>query len=70
MRARMSRLTRALTFLRPERVVLAKRTEQPRVAVLWDDSGSMATRDVVTGDKATTSRAESRFWATASSSTP
>src|SRR5438552_3151538 len=48
----------ALTFLRPERVVLAKRSEQPRVAVVWDGSGSMATRDVVTEGKTTTARAE------------
>ena len=41
-------------FLRPERVLLAKRSEQPRVAVLWDGSGSMATRDVVTERKTTT----------------
>ena len=59
----------AVTFLRPERVVISKHNEQPRVAVLWDGSGSMATRDVVTGDKATTSRAEwvkgqvdAKFW--------
>ena len=60
----------ALTFLRPERVLLSKRTEQPRVAILWDDSGSMATRDVVTGEKTAISRAEwvksqiaAKFWA-------
>ncbi|MHA3772361.1 hypothetical protein ACXR0O_12580 [Verrucomicrobiota bacterium sgz303538] len=59
----------AFTLLRPERVVLTKRTEQPRVAVLWDGSGSMATKDVVTGEKQAVSRAEwvtqqvdSKFW--------
>ena len=59
----------ALTFLRPERVVVAKRSEQPRVMVLWDGSGSMATRDVVTEGKTATSRADwvksqvdAKFW--------
>ena len=48
----------ALTLLRPERVVFAKHNEQPRVVVLWDGSGSMNTKDVVTGEKETTARAE------------
>ena len=48
----------ALTLLRPERVVLTKRAEQPRVAVLWDGSGSMATNDVLTGDRQAETRAE------------
>ena len=48
----------ALTFLRPERVLLAKRNEQPRVAVLWDASGSMATKDVVLDGKTAVQRAE------------
>src|SRR6185369_7112761 len=59
----------AFTLLRPERVVLSKRTEQPRVMVLWDGSGSMATRDVRIGEKETLSRSEwvkqqleSKFW--------
>ncbi len=59
----------ALTLLRPERVVTAKHTEQPRVLVLWDGSGSMKTKDVVTGEQQTTSRAEwvkgeleKKFW--------
>jgi hypothetical protein len=42
----------AFTLLRPERVVLTKRTEQPRVIVLYDASGSMATKDVLTGEAA------------------
>src|SRR5687768_13974300 len=60
----------AATLLRPERVVISKHTEQPRVVVLWDGSGSMNTKDVLTGDKATTSRAawlkeqvDAKFWA-------
>ena len=36
------------TLLRPERVTTLTRTEQPRIAILWDASGSMATRDVLT----------------------
>ena len=48
----------ALTLLRPERVASQQRTEQPRVAVLWDASGSMATRDVVEENVAPKSRAE------------
>ena len=47
----------ALTLLRPERVVISKHSERPRVMVLWDASGSMNTSDVVTGDKQTTARA-------------
>ncbi len=60
----------AFTLLRPERVVLTRRTEQPRVAILWDASGSMATNDVLTGEKQTSTRAdwlkqkiEGKFWA-------
>ena len=60
----------ALTFLRPERVLLTKRNEQPRVAILWDASGSMATRDVVVGANPAVPRAEwvkeqmdAKFWA-------
>ena len=48
----------AVTLLRPERVVVKKRSEQPRVVVLYDASGSMETKDVLTGDKQTLSRAE------------
>ncbi len=48
----------AFTLLRPERVVVKKRTEQPRVVVLYDASGSMETRDVLTGEKETMSRAD------------
>ena len=48
----------ACTLLRPERVVVKKRTEQPRVLVLYDASGSMETKDVLTGEKQTLSRAE------------
>ncbi len=60
----------AFTLLRPERLLLAKRNEQPRVVVLWDGSGSMETKDVITGGKQTMGRAEwlkqqleSKFWA-------
>lgn len=60
----------AVTLLRPERVVTARHTEQPRVLVLWDGSGSMNTRDVLTGQQETTPRAawvkeaiEKKFWA-------
>src|SRR6185295_17043691 len=59
----------AFTLLRPERVVLTKRTEQPRVVVLWDGSGSMETKDVMTSEKKTLSRAawvkdqlDAHFW--------
>jgi len=59
----------AFTLLRPERVILNKRPEQPRVLVLWDGSGSMDTRDVLTAGKQTISRAawikqqiDSKFW--------
>jgi hypothetical protein len=59
----------AFTLLRPERVVSTPRTEQPRIAVLWDGSGSMATKDVLSGEKQTGSRAEwvkkqvdAKFW--------
>ncbi len=62
-------LLMAFTLLRPERIIQTRRTEQPRIALLWDGSGSMATRDVVTGEKETVSRAEwvkkqieSKFW--------
>ena len=48
----------AFTLLRPERVVVKKRTEQPRVLVLYDGSGSMDTKDVLTGEKQSLSRAE------------
>lgn len=60
----------ALTLLRPERVQLNRHTEQPRVVVLWDASGSMETKDVLTGEKQTSARAawvqqqvDARFWA-------
>ncbi|HEY3897034.1 MAG TPA: vWA domain-containing protein [Chthoniobacter sp.] len=60
----------AFTLLRPERVQLTRHIEQPRVVVLWDGSGSMETKDVLTGDKQTASRAEwvkqqvdAKFWA-------
>ncbi len=36
----------AVTLLRPERVRVARRVDQPVLAVLYDDSGSMETRDV------------------------
>jgi hypothetical protein len=57
------------TLLRPERVRVARSTAQPVVAILYDTSGSMETRDVVhTG--AAVSRSEwvasqvaARFWA-------
>jgi hypothetical protein len=59
----------AFTLLRPERVVIKKRTEQPRVVVLWDGSGSMETKDVLTGQKQASARAEwvkqqidAKFW--------
>ena len=59
----------AVTLLKPERVVLAKHSEQPRVVVLWDGSGSMKTKDVLTGEKDTTTReawlkqqVEAKFW--------
>src|SRR5262245_30352475 len=48
----------AFTLLRPERVVIKRNTEQPRVMVLWDGSGSMETKDVLTGEKQTATRAE------------
>ncbi len=35
----------AATFLRPERVRVDRETIEPTLAVLWDASGSMATRD-------------------------
>jgi hypothetical protein len=60
----------ALTLLRPERVVTAKHSEQPRVLVLWDGSGSMNTKDVLTGQQETTARnawvkeqIDGKFWA-------
>jgi hypothetical protein len=60
----------AFTLLRPERVIVKRSTEQPRVVVLWDGSGSMETKDVLMGDKQTSTRAEwlkqqidSKFWA-------
>ncbi len=59
----------AVTLLKPERVVLAKHSEQPRVVVLWDGSRSMKTKDVVTGEKETASReawvkqqVDAKFW--------
>jgi len=59
----------ALTLLRPERVQLNRHNEQPRVVVLWDGSGSMETKDVLSGEKETSSRAEwvkkqidAKFW--------
>ncbi len=59
----------AFTLLRPERVIVQKRTEQPRVVVLWDGSGSMETKDVLNGEKQTAARAEwvkqqldAKFW--------
>lgn len=60
----------AVTLLRPERVVVTKHTEQPRVLVLWDGSGSMGTKDVLTGARETEARAkwvkeqvDAKFWA-------
>ncbi len=60
----------AFTLLRPERVLLTRRTEQPRVAILWDGSGSMDTQDVVGGDRQIMSRGDwvtqqidAKFWA-------
>ncbi len=59
----------AITLLKPERVVLAKHSEQPRVVVMWDGSGSMKTKDVLTGDKDTSTReawlkqqVDAKFW--------
>ncbi len=59
----------AMTLLRPERVVQTRRTEQPRIAILWDGSGSMATDDVLAGEQKTTTRAnwvsgqiDAQFW--------
>lgn len=48
----------AMTLLRPERVEILRRTEQPRVAVLWDASASMQTRDIVVDSQPPTTRAE------------
>ncbi|MCX6978176.1 MAG: hypothetical protein NTX04_09645, partial [Verrucomicrobia bacterium] len=47
----------ALTLLRPERVLIKKRSERPRVVVLYDASGSMETKDVVAPEKQMISRA-------------
>lgn len=59
----------AVTLLRPERVITTKQTEQPRVAILWDASGSMATNDVTAENHETLTRAEwlrrqveAKFW--------
>jgi hypothetical protein len=60
----------AFMLLRPERVQFTRHTEQPRIMVLWDGSGSMQTKDVLSGDKQTASRADwvkqqvdAKFWA-------
>jgi hypothetical protein len=47
----------SLTLLRPERVLIKKRSERPRVVVLYDASGSMETKDVVAPEKQMISRA-------------
>ncbi len=47
----------ALTLLRPELVQLIRRTQQPEIAVLVDNSGSMSTRDIAAKNKIIT-RAE------------
>ena len=59
-----------LTLFRPERVRLTERKSNPLVAVLCDGSGSMATRDVVSTNRALLSRSEwlqskidQEFWA-------
>jgi len=59
----------AFTLLRPERVLIKKRTEQPRVVILWDGSGSMETKDVLAGENQAQARAEwvkqqidAKFW--------
>lgn len=59
----------AVTLLKPERVVFSKRTEQPRVVVLWDGSGSMKTKDTLVGEKDAASREswvkqqlDAKFW--------
>ena len=41
------------TLLRPERVATIQNSEQPRVAVLWDASGSMQTQDVLVEENQT-----------------
>lgn len=58
------------TLLRPERVVITKRVEQPRLSILWDGSGSMETKDIIAGVSEPLARAEwlkkqvdSKFWA-------
>jgi len=48
----------AITLLRPERIAEIRHTIQPRVVVLWDASGSMATRDVAAGDRSAVTRAQ------------
>ena len=48
----------AATLLRPERVKVQQRTEQPRIAVVWDASGSMQTKDVVAENQPPETRAE------------
>ncbi len=59
----------AFTLLRPERVVSLRRTENPRIAVLWDASGSMATKDVLDEKQQPQTRAawlqqqvDGKFW--------
>jgi hypothetical protein len=59
----------AITMLKPERVVTLKSAEQPRVGILWDGSGSMATNDVVVEGAApkprqdwVKSQLDSQFW--------
>jgi hypothetical protein len=64
----MVALLLAVTLLRPERVRVARHTRQPVLAVLCDESGSMATRDVVEAGSAVTRaewltvRRSSEFW--------
>ncbi|MBP7948237.1 MAG: hypothetical protein KA004_01185 [Verrucomicrobiales bacterium] len=59
----------AFTLLRPERVAVMKRTQQPRILILHDGSGSMATRDVMLENQPPAAREEwlkkqidAQFW--------
>jgi len=59
-----------VTFFRPERVSISKKTEQPLVAVLCDMSHSMTTSDILTNKPPAESRLkwindrrQERFWA-------
>ncbi len=60
----------AATLMKPERVVTLKSDQKPRLAVLWDGSGSGATNDVVVPGEAKPqprqdwikARVDSEFW--------